>query len=112
MDEFSRVALSLLYRCSLTGLHFIRTLERLLHVWGETDCLRSDNGSEFVARQAKKWLLDHGIGTHCIDLGGPLAKSIYRELQQHLQNDFSEPLVFFDSGGDETPHPVVAGVIQ
>ena len=69
VDEFSRVALSLLYRCSLTGLHFIRTLERLLHVWGETDCLRSDNGSEFLVCQVKKLLLYHGISTHYIDPG-------------------------------------------
>ncbi len=46
-----------------------RTLETLLPVWGATDCLRSDNGSEFVARQVKKWILDHEIGNHYIDLG-------------------------------------------
>ena len=39
-------------------------------------------------------------------------KSIYRELQQHLQNDFAEPLVFSDIGGDESSHLAVAGGIQ
>ena len=64
VDEFSRIALSLSCGRSLTGLHAIRTLETLLPAWGAPDCLGSDNGSEFVARQVKKWLLDHGIGTH------------------------------------------------
>ena len=95
VDEFSRVAPSLSCGRSLTELYVvIRTLDTLLPVWGETDCLRSDNGSEFVAREEKKWLLEHRIGTHYIDPGSPLQKSIYRELQQHFQNDFLEPLVF------------------
>ena len=64
--------------------------------------LRSDYGSEIVARQVKKWLLDHRNSTHYIDLGSPWQNPIYRELQQHLQNDFPEPLVFSDIGGDET----------
>ena len=37
----------------------------------QPDYLRSDNGSEFVAHQVKKWLLEHGISTHYIDLGSP-----------------------------------------
>ena len=39
-------------------------------------------------------------------------KFTYRELQQHLQNDIPEPLVFFDIGGDESSHPAVAGGVQ
>ena len=69
VDEFSRIALSLSYRRARTGLHVIRTMETLLPVWGAMDCLRSGNGSEFVAHQVKKWLLEHGIGTHYIDSG-------------------------------------------
>ena len=71
VDQFSRVALSILCGRSLTGLHVIRTLQPVLPVWEAPDCLRSDNGSEFVARQVKKWLLEHGIGTHYIDSGSP-----------------------------------------
>ena len=66
VDNFSLVALSLSYGRSLTGLHVIRTLQTLLSVWGATDCLPSNNGSEFVARQLEKRLLEHGIGTHYI----------------------------------------------
>ena len=69
VDEFSQVVLSLSCGCSLTRLHVVRTVQTLLPVWGATDCLCSDNGSEFVARQVKKWFLEHGIGTLYIDLG-------------------------------------------
>ena len=112
VDELSRVALSLPCGGSLTGLHVIRTLEALLPVWRATDCLRSDNGSEFVARQVKKWLFDHGIDTHYIDPGCAWQYPFSRELQQHLQNDYPEPLVFFDIGGDESSYPTVAGGVQ
>ena len=69
VDEFSRVALSLSCGRSLTGLHVIRTLERLLPVWGASDCVRSDNGSEFVARQVKEMTLGPWDYTHYIDPG-------------------------------------------
>ena len=108
VDEFRRAALSLSCGCSLTGLHIIRTLQAVLPVWGVTDCLRSDNGSEFVVRQVKKWLLDHGISTHYVDPESPWQNSFIERLQQHLQNDFPEPLVFFDISGDESSHPAVA----
>ena len=36
----------------------------------------------------------------------------YRELQQHLQNDIPESLVIFDTGGDGSSHPAVAGGVQ
>ena len=70
VEEFSQVALSLSCVRSLTGLHVIRTLVTLLSVCGAPDCLRSDNGSEFVVRQVKNWLLNNGIRTHYIDPGG------------------------------------------
>ena len=112
VDEFSQIALSLSCGRSLTGLHVIRTLETLLPVWEASDCLGSDNGSEFVARQVKKWFLDHGIGTHYIDPGSPWQNPFIESFNSMLQNDFPEPLVFFDIGGDENSHPAVAGGVQ
>ena len=38
---------------------------------GCTGLPASGNGSEFVARQVKKWLLEHGIGTYYIEPGSP-----------------------------------------
>ena len=88
VDEFSRVALSLSCGRSLTGLHVIRTLERLLPVLGATDCLRNDNGSEFLARQVKKWLSDHGIGTHNIDLGSPWQNPFIESFKSIFRTNF------------------------
>ena len=88
VDEFSWVTLSLSCGRSLTGLHVIRTLETWLPVWRVTDCLRSDNGSEFVARQVKKWLLDHGIGAHYIDLGSPWQNSFIESFNSIFRTTF------------------------
>ena len=88
VDELSWVALSLSCGRSLTGLHVIRTLETLLPVWGATDCLRSDNASEFVVRQVKKWLLEHGIGAHYIDPGSPWQNPFIRSFNSILRTTF------------------------
>ena len=88
VNKFSRVALSLSCGRSLTGLHVIRTLQTLLLVWASPDCLRSDNGSEFVARQVKKWLLEHGIGTHYIDPGSPLQNPFIESFNSIFRTTF------------------------
>ena len=71
VDEFSRIGLAVPCGRSLTGMAVIQTLEKLIPVWGAPDCLRSDNSSEFVAHQIKRWLQERGIGTHYIDPGSP-----------------------------------------
>ena len=53
VDEYSRVGLAASCGRSMTGRDVIRTLEQLISQWGSPDCLRSDNGSEFVAHQVR-----------------------------------------------------------
>ena len=65
-------------------------LKTLFSVWGAPDCLRSDNGSEFVARQVKKWLLDRGIGTHYIDPGSPCKLHLREFKIIHVEHSISK----------------------
>ena len=70
-DEFSKVNLTIGCGRSLTGSDVKRTLSRLIEQWGAPVCIRSDNGSEFVAKQIQKWLGENHIGTRYIDPGCP-----------------------------------------
>lgn len=71
VDEYSRASLAIPCGRSMTGGDVIRHLDRLIEVWGAPSCIRSDNGSEFVAHQVKKWLTDNQIDTHYITPGSP-----------------------------------------
>lgn len=71
VDEYTRVSLAIPCGRSMTGGHVIRSLSTLIQTWGAPTCIRSDNGSEFVAHQVKKWLRERGIDTHYIHPGSP-----------------------------------------
>jgi len=71
VDEYSKVSLDIICGRSLTGTDVKRSLERVISIWGAPVCIRSDNGSEFVARQIKDWLKDNTIGSYYIDPGCP-----------------------------------------
>lgn len=71
VDEFTRQALAVKCNRSLTSTDVIITLAGLIARYGKPSCLRSDNGSEFVAKQVQTWSAQESVGTHYIDPGSP-----------------------------------------
>ena len=71
VDEFTRKSLAIVIARSLTSHDVIQALETLIRQRGQPDCLRSDQGPEFITRAVKEWLEERSIGTHYIDPGSP-----------------------------------------
>ena len=46
-------------------------LQELFVYWGKPDCIKSDNGPEFVSKEIQSWLKKSGIRIHFIDPGSP-----------------------------------------
>ena len=71
VDEFTREGLAIRCARSLTASDVVRVLEELIGRCGKPQCIRSDNGPEFVADAVKSWLSERSIGTHYIEPGSP-----------------------------------------
>ena len=71
VDEFTREGLTVHCATSVTSADVIRVLAELIAQHGRPVCIRSDNGTEFIAAAVKDWLAKHTIGTHYIDPGSP-----------------------------------------
>lgn len=71
VDEYSRENMAVEIARSLTSADVVRVLERLVATHGAPQCIRSDNGPEFIATAVKNWLRSQGIGAHYIDPGSP-----------------------------------------
>lgn len=71
VDEFTRECLTIEVERHMTGKDVARLLERLMAERGEPGFLRSDNGSEFVARAVRQWLERSGVKTLYIAPGSP-----------------------------------------
>ena len=71
VDEFTRVCLKIEVGVSIKARAVITILEGLFRQHGRPECLRSDNGPEFIAKALRAWLKEHGSQTIYIDPGSP-----------------------------------------
>jgi transposase InsO family protein len=71
IDEHSRECLALQVARKLTAQDLLEVMERLVAERGAPEHIRSDNGSEFIARILQQWLARHQVKTLYIEPGSP-----------------------------------------
>ena len=90
LDEYTRESLSIDVAYSITSKDVISTLEYLFAVRGVPSCIRSDNGSEFIAKTVKKWLSMNSVETLYIEPGSPwengYTESLHSRFRYELLN--------------------------
>ena len=70
-DEFTRKSLAVVTATSIRAERVRHELERLFIRHGVPECIRSDNGPEFVARSVQEWLRQKGVALLYIMPGCP-----------------------------------------
>jgi putative transposase len=71
IDEGSRECLEIRTEKQMTGRDVLETLDELMQEHGRPEFIRSDNGSEFINKELRKWLYDHGVQPVYIEPGSP-----------------------------------------
>ncbi len=71
VDEFTRESYAVAPRCSFTSGDVKQELRRLFALHGQPEFIRSDNGSEFLARVVRGLLSESGVRAHFIEPGSP-----------------------------------------
>ena len=79
-DEFTRQSLALQVATSFTSLEVKDVLREVMARRGSPAFFRSDNGSEFIARDLGIWLAVQNIGTRFIQPGKPWLQRLRGEL--------------------------------
>lgn len=70
-DEFTRKSLAVVTATSIRAGRVRQELERLFLKHGAPECIRSDNGPEFVSKSVKGWLNEQGVEARYIEPGCP-----------------------------------------
>jgi putative transposase len=71
IDDFNREVLTISIDTSLTSLRVIRELNKLIEWRGKPECLRVDNGPEFIAQAMEDWSKENHIELKFIQKGKP-----------------------------------------
>jgi Transposase and inactivated derivatives len=88
IDEYSRECLGSIPRRSWRGNDVIEALANIMISKGCPEYLRSDNGSEFVAKKLRKWLSSVGVITAYIEPGSPWENGYCESFNSRMRDEF------------------------
>ena len=71
VDEFTHEGLMIYLSRSITSCDVIHCLAYLFELYGTPECIKSDNGPEFVATRVQDWLKAKHVKVRYIDPGSP-----------------------------------------
>ena len=87
LDEYSRECLALHVARQLTAADLVIVLEELVAQRGAPAHIRSDNGSEFVARTLQSWLAERHVKTLYIEPGSPWQNGHVESFHSSLRDE-------------------------
>jgi len=90
LDEFTRECLALHAGRSIKSKDVLDVLSQLIGERGAPRHIRSDNGSEFIAREVQRWLVDLDVETLYIAPGAPWQNGFVESFNSRLRDEFLE----------------------
>jgi len=94
IDEFTRECPALLVARSIPSHDVIDQLFQLFVLRGIPEYIRSDNGTEFTARQIRKWLARIGVKTLFIEPGSPWENGYIESFNGKLSDELLDREIF------------------
>ena len=94
LDEYSRECLSIYVDRKLTSIEVLYKLSELFIIHGVPDYIRSDNGSEFIAKELRKWLQSIGVKTAYIEPGSPWENGYIESFNGKLRDELLNGEIF------------------
>ncbi len=90
VDEYTRECLELGMDRSIQGDDVLDAFSRLVGQRGAPAHIRSDNGSEFIAKEIRRCLRDLGVVTLYIEPGAPWQNGFAEAFNSRLRDEFLE----------------------
>jgi transposase InsO family protein len=94
VDEYTRECLALKVDRSITSEDVLDTLSELFAMRGVPQCIRSDNGPEFIAAEIQRWTKQLGIETLYIEPGSPWENGYAESFNSRFRDEFLAREVF------------------
>ena len=94
LDDFNRETLWAEVNFSITSLRVIHILELLTAYRGYPKRIRSDNGSEFIAKRTKQWADEHHVTLDYIEPGKPTQNGYVERFHRTYREDVLDMYLF------------------
>ena len=94
IDEHTRECLAITVDRKLNSQNVMDVLSQLFIEHGTPQCIRSDNGPEFIAKRLRWWLKRHKINTLFIEPGSPWENGYIESFNGKLRDELLKREVF------------------
>jgi transposase InsO family protein len=94
IDEFTRECLAIEVGRKLSSRNVIDVLSQLFIERGVPEHIRSDNGSEFIAKRVRAWLAKQQVKTLYIEPGSPWENGYIESFNGKLRNELLNGEIF------------------
>jgi putative transposase len=94
IDEYTRECLAILVQRRITSDDVINQLYNLFLFRGVPEHIRSDNGSEFTAKEIRKWLAEMGVKTLFITPGSPWENGYIESFNGKMRDELLNREIF------------------
>jgi putative transposase len=95
IDEFTRECLAIRVSRKLKAVDVINVLSDLFILRGVPGHIRSDNGSEFVAKAVREWITAVGAKTAYIEPGSPWENGYCESFNSKLRDELLKGEIFY-----------------
>lgn len=95
VDEFTRACLAIRVARKLKAIDVIDVLSDLFSLRGVPKHIRSDNGSEFVAKSVQAWITGVGSNTAYIAPGSPWENGYVESFNARLRDELLDGEIFY-----------------
>jgi putative transposase len=95
IDEFTRECLAIRVNRNLKAVDVIDVLSDLFILHGVPGHIRSDNGSEFVAKAVREWITAVGAKTAYIEPGSPWENGYCESFNSKLRDELLKGEIFY-----------------
>lgn len=95
IDEFTRESVQIKIKRKLNSVDVLETLAELFLTRGVPKFIRSDNGSEFIAKVLREWLSKINVGTLFIEPGSPWENGYIESFNGKLRDQFLNGEIFY-----------------
>jgi len=72
IDDYNRQAITVEAAHNMSAMRVTQILERTIEEQGKPECIRVDNGPEFISKEFKDWCIEKGITIRYTQPGKPM----------------------------------------
>ena len=96
IDDYNREAIVVEAAYTMPATSVTRILERAIHEQGKPDCIRVDNGPEFISKEFKEWCGNKGIAVQYTQPGKPMQNGYIERFNRTFRENILDAYLFED----------------